>query len=211
MSGYDFRKGQRVIPPIPSMAHLPAQPCTEHRRHGFVRCSDHWLRAALTPSSSFAWTAEIWSGSNVTANPTAEWIARQITEAFPWSETPKYLIRDRDRAYGAVVSRRLRAMGIRNKADCTGLTLAERLCRTTDRIDPARVRGPFHRLILGEAHLCRILRLAPMANHSITSSARVGGTSRPSPLAVLRLITSSCDELAASRARASLISLHAGC
>jgi hypothetical protein len=30
-------------------------------------------------------------------------------------------------------------------------------------------------------------------------------------LAVLRLITSSCDELAASRARASLISLHAGC
>jgi hypothetical protein len=42
---------------------------------------------------------------NVTANPTAEWIARQITEAFPWSETPKYLIRDRDRAYGAVVTR----------------------------------------------------------------------------------------------------------
>jgi hypothetical protein len=31
---------------------------------------------------------------NVTANPTAEWIARQITEAFPWNETPQYLIRD---------------------------------------------------------------------------------------------------------------------
>src|SRR5206468_6934597 len=29
---------------------------------------------------------------NVTAHPTAEWIAQQITEAFPWSEAPRYLI-----------------------------------------------------------------------------------------------------------------------
>src|SRR5229473_6462971 len=34
---------------------------------------------------------------NVTAHPTAEWVARQITEAFPWDEAPHYLIRDRDR------------------------------------------------------------------------------------------------------------------
>ena len=34
---------------------------------------------------------------NVTANPTAEWVARQITEAFPWDEAPRHLIRDRDR------------------------------------------------------------------------------------------------------------------
>jgi hypothetical protein len=52
---------------------------------------------------------------NVTANPTAEWVARQITEAFPWDEAPDYLIRDRDRIYGSVVTRRLRAMGIRDK------------------------------------------------------------------------------------------------
>jgi hypothetical protein len=38
---------------------------------------------------------------NVTANPTAEWIARQITEAFPWDEAPHHLIRDRDRIYAA--------------------------------------------------------------------------------------------------------------
>jgi hypothetical protein len=38
------------------------------------------------------------------ANPTAEWIARQITEAFPWDEAPRYLIRDRDRVYGAAVN-----------------------------------------------------------------------------------------------------------
>src|ERR1700692_2809032 len=52
---------------------------------------------------------------NVKAHPTAEWVARQITEAFPWNEAPRYMIRDRDWIYGAVVTRRMRAMGIRDK------------------------------------------------------------------------------------------------
>src|SRR2546422_5310986 len=38
---------------------------------------------------------------NVTTHPTADWIARQITEAFPWNKAPRYLIRDRDQVYGA--------------------------------------------------------------------------------------------------------------
>ena len=52
---------------------------------------------------------------NVTTSPTAEWVARQITEAFPWDDAPRFMIRDRDRIYGSVVTRRLRAMGIRDK------------------------------------------------------------------------------------------------
>jgi hypothetical protein len=52
--------------------------------------------------------------TNVTANPTADWIARQITEAFPWDETPRHLLRGRDRFYGTVVIRRLLAMAIRD-------------------------------------------------------------------------------------------------
>jgi hypothetical protein len=36
-------------------------------------------------------------GFGVTAHPSAEWIARQVTEAFPWDEAPQYLIRDRHR------------------------------------------------------------------------------------------------------------------
>jgi hypothetical protein len=52
---------------------------------------------------------------NVTRNPTAAWVARQITEAFPWEEAPGYMIRDLDRIYGGIVTRRLRAMGIRDK------------------------------------------------------------------------------------------------
>ena len=52
---------------------------------------------------------------NVTTNPTAEWGARQLTEAFPWDGAPGYMIRDRDWIYGTVVTRRLRAMGNRDR------------------------------------------------------------------------------------------------
>ena len=43
----------------------------------------------------------------VTYHPTAEWIARQIVEAFPWDSAPQYLLRDRDCAYGKVFRKRL--------------------------------------------------------------------------------------------------------
>ncbi len=51
----------------------------------------------------------------VTANPNAEWISRQITEAFPWDYAPRYLIRVPDTSYGPIFVRRLRAMGIRDR------------------------------------------------------------------------------------------------
>jgi transposase InsO family protein len=51
----------------------------------------------------------------VTANPTADWIARQVSEAFPWNPAPKYLVRDRDGTYGEAFKRRVRAMGIRDR------------------------------------------------------------------------------------------------
>ena len=44
---------------------------------------------------------------NVTSSPTAEWIAGQITEAFPWNEAPRYLIRDQDAIDGTAITRRL--------------------------------------------------------------------------------------------------------
>ena len=51
----------------------------------------------------------------VTRRPTAEWLARQITEAFLWASAPTYLVRDNDRAYGLVFRRRARVMGIRDR------------------------------------------------------------------------------------------------
>jgi transposase InsO family protein len=93
---------------------------------------------------------------NVTTNPTAEWIARQLTEAFPWNETPRYLIRDRDRIYGAVVTRRLRAMGIRDKPTAPASPwqngFAERL------IGSIRRECLDHVIVLGEGHPRRILQ-----------------------------------------------------
>jgi hypothetical protein len=51
----------------------------------------------------------------VTRNPTAEWLAGQITEAFPWDWAPRYLVRDNDRAFGIAFQDRVRAMGIRDR------------------------------------------------------------------------------------------------
>ena len=102
---------------------------------------------------------------NVTTNPNAEWVARQIPEAFPWNEAPGYIIRDRDRIYGAIVTRRLRAMGIRDKPIAPASPwqngFVERL------IGSIRHECLDHVIIRGEAHLRRILRSYAMYYNSI--------------------------------------------
>jgi len=55
----------------------------------------------------------LWLG--VTARPSADWIARQLTEAYGWQQTPGYIVRDRDCVYGDIVLKRFRAMGIRDR------------------------------------------------------------------------------------------------
>jgi transposase InsO family protein len=93
---------------------------------------------------------------NVTTNPTTEWIACQLTEAFPWDEAPGYLIRDQDCIYGDVTTRRIRAMGIRDKplvpASPWQNGFAERL------IGSIRRECVDHIVVCGEGHLRWILR-----------------------------------------------------
>jgi len=109
---------------------------------------------------------------NVTANPTAEWIARQLTEAFPWNEVPRYLIRDRDRIYGTVVTRRLRAMGIRDKPIAPASPwqngFAERL------IGSIRRECVDHFIVFGEAHLRRILQMYARYYNEIRTHRSLG-------------------------------------
>jgi transposase InsO family protein len=92
---------------------------------------------------------------DVTRHPTAEWLARQITEAFPWTSAPTYLVRDNDRAYGHVFTSRVRAMGIRDRPISPGSPwqngYAERLIGTLRRECLDQI------VIFGEAHLRRIL------------------------------------------------------
>ena len=91
----------------------------------------------------------------VTRHPTAEWLARQITEAFPWTSAPAYLVRDNDGAYGHVFTSRVRAMGIRDRPISPGSPwqngYAERLIGTLRRECLDRM------LIFGESHLRRVL------------------------------------------------------
>jgi len=91
----------------------------------------------------------------VTRHPTAaEWLARQVTEAFPWSSAPVYLMRDNDR-HGPVFRSRVRAMGIRDRPISPGSPwqnpYVERLIGTVRRECLDRV------LVFGEAHLRQIL------------------------------------------------------
>jgi transposase InsO family protein len=93
----------------------------------------------------------------VTRHPTAEWLAQQIVEAFPWDTAPTYLVRDNDRAYGKAFTRRVRAMGIRDHPISPRSPwqnpYVERLIGTLRRdcLD--------HVLILSEGHLRRVLTL----------------------------------------------------
>jgi transposase InsO family protein len=96
----------------------------------------------------------LWLG--VTAHPSAEWIARQLTEAYGWQQAPRYIIRDRDRVYGHTFLRRLRAMGIRDRPTAPRSPwqngCAERL------IGSIRRDCLDHVAVFGERHLRHLLK-----------------------------------------------------
>jgi len=50
-----------------------------------------------------------------TGSPTADWLAQQMREAFPWDTAPAILIRDNDKKFGTAFKRRLHSMGIRDR------------------------------------------------------------------------------------------------
>jgi hypothetical protein len=93
---------------------------------------------------------------SATAHPSAEWISRQLTEAYGWEEGPRYLIRDRDSAYGEKFTRRLWAMGIRDRPTTPRSPWQNGYCERL--IGSIRRECLDHVVILGAAHLQRILR-----------------------------------------------------
>lgn len=92
----------------------------------------------------------------VTTVPTAAWVVRQLSEAFPWNDAPKYLIRDNDPVFNGLVQRRLRNFGIRDRPTAPRSPwqngYSERINGTIRRecLD--------HILIFSESHLRRIMR-----------------------------------------------------
>jgi transposase InsO family protein len=97
----------------------------------------------------------LWLG--VTTHPTAEWIARQLSEACGWDRTPRYLIRNRDRdcVYGEIFKRRLRAMGIRDRP--TAPRSPWQNGHTERLIGSIRREYLDHVVVFGERHLRHLL------------------------------------------------------
>jgi len=95
----------------------------------------------------------LWLG--VTTHPNAEWLARQLTEAWGWNEPPRYIICDRDGAYGDAFLRRLGAMRIRDRPISARSPwqngYAERL------IGSIRRECLDHVVVFGERHLRHLL------------------------------------------------------
>ena len=92
---------------------------------------------------------------DVTQNPTQVWLARQMTEAFPWDTAPRYLLRDRDASYGPAFRDRVRAMGIKEVVTAPRSPwqnpYVERL------IGSIRRECLDHVIIFNERHLRRVL------------------------------------------------------
>ena len=96
----------------------------------------------------------LWFG--VTAHPSAEWIANQITEACGWEQVPRYLVRDRDGAYGEIFIRRLRSMGIRDRPTSPRSPWQNSYCERL--IGSIRRDCLDHVVVFGERHLRHLLR-----------------------------------------------------
>jgi transposase InsO family protein len=93
---------------------------------------------------------------NVTDGPSARWAGQQIVNAFPWDSAPKYLMRDRDKVYGADFVRRVHAMGIEQVLTAPRSPWQNPYCERV--IGTIRRECLDHVIVLGEQHLRRILR-----------------------------------------------------
>jgi len=92
----------------------------------------------------------------VTRHPTDAWVAQQLREATPFSQRPRYLLRDNDSKYGQVCAR------VAAATPSTELRTAYRAPRqnaTGERsLGSVRRERLDHLLVLSEAHLRRVLR-----------------------------------------------------
>ena len=92
---------------------------------------------------------------NVTEHPTEQWTTQQLVEAFPWDDSPRYLFRDRDTAYGALFRQRVKHVGMKE------VTISRRSPWQNPYLE--RLIGSIRRecldhfIVLNEAHLIRIL------------------------------------------------------
>jgi transposase InsO family protein len=93
---------------------------------------------------------------NVTANPTAAWVWRQVIEATPWGRKPRHVLRDRDAVYGRDFRQRARRIGIDAIATPVASPRANAMAERV--IGTLRRECPDHFILLDEQHLRSVLR-----------------------------------------------------
>lgn len=93
---------------------------------------------------------------NVTEHPTAAWVIQQLREAFPYDSAPKHLIFDRDSIFSTEVVAAIRAMGI--KPTRTAYRSPWQNGTVERWVGACRQELLDHVIVLGKAHLCRLLR-----------------------------------------------------
>jgi hypothetical protein len=129
-------------------------PAPDTAGHGFVRCPDHWLQPAVWLRDCEASSQRSCRLDQRDNQPDSRVGCTSDDRGLSLGRGARYLIRDRDRIYGTVVTRRLRAMGIRDKPTAPASPwqngFAERLIGSILR------ECMDHVIVLGEAHLRRI-------------------------------------------------------
>jgi transposase InsO family protein len=129
----------------------------------------------------------VWT--NATLHPTAEWIAQQLTEAFPWERAPRHLIRDRDASYGSVFKRRLDSLGIRDHPTAPRSPWQNGYVERV--IGSIRRECLDHTIVFGEAHLRRTLKsYAHYYNRARTHLSLAKDSPVPRPIQSRGAITS---------------------
>jgi transposase InsO family protein len=145
-----------------------------YRRRGPAHPSSQTWRTFLTNHAHHVWAADLLTVQtltlNVTANPTAAWIWRQVIEATPWGHTPRHLLHDHDAAYGRDFRQRARRIGI----DAIATPIASpRANAIVERfIGTLRRECLDHLIILDERHLSD--RCSMSSSGTTTSSGRTG-------------------------------------
>src|SRR3954454_3551846 len=146
--------GPTKAPALAGLENVSSQSCRLDRLDRSIRGPDDLIPTARFLVFRHDRRRILWLG--VTRHPSAEWIARQVTEACGWESAPQYLVRDRDRVYGEVFTRRIRAMGIRDRPTARRSPwqngYAERV------IGSIRRECLDHVIAFGERHLRHVLR-----------------------------------------------------
>ena len=108
----------------------------------------------------------------VTAHPTAEWTAQQLREAFPWDSAPRFLLRDRDRIFGADFTKQVRELGIEEVLGAPGVPQQRAYIERV--IGTIRRECLDHLIVFNEATLCQHLKLFLAYYHETRTHLSLG-------------------------------------